>query len=208
MEELPIRIIYTINRILSNPRVLLLVCNRMGGLEIVHPDQLREFFYSLMEMDMHTREMYYFEEYDEVIFDFYEESDTIKIMFTTGSFMEAKVVLEDPESSEKTWVKSEEDLVTSMEISGTLMSQIREVLPEEMKHDFILTSLPSPKNNYLMDDKGNYFEGDFNLISDPSKEYHFTASLDISTNQWETNYEPKEGTERKEFGEGDQQVSS
>merc|ERR1711975_165506 len=132
-------------------------------------------------MDMHTREMYYFEENDEVIFDFYEESDTIKIMFTTGTFME---------------------------ISGTLMSQIREVLPEEMKHDFILTSLPSPKNNYLMDDKGNYFEGDFNLISDPSKEYHFTASLDISTNQWETNYEPKEGTERKEFGEGDQQVSS
>merc|ERR1712178_634114 len=110
-------------------------------------------------MDMHTREMYYFEEYDEVIFDFYEESDTIKIMFTTGTWVEAKVVLEDPESSEKTWVKSEEDLVTSMEISGTLMSQIREVLPEEMKHDFILTSLPSPKNNYLMDDKGNYFEG-------------------------------------------------
>ena len=84
MEELPIRIIYPINRILSNPRVLLLVCNRMGGLEIVHPDQLREFFYSLMEMDMHTREMYYFEEYDEVIFDFYEESDTC-LLYTSDA---------------------------------------------------------------------------------------------------------------------------
>jgi len=172
------QIIYSIDRLLANPRIFYAIANQFDG-----PDgiTIRTAFFDLLEHDLEDYEVPEDCVFgaDEVCFRCDDESEgKFEIIFSNGMMS----VLEPIEGEIRAMISSDGDLAATSAIYQRLVQAIEESDPA-LSGDIALCSPPTPGNKYLRSEDGNHFTGSFHLLSNPESQFAFKIEVvDVQTN--------------------------
>ena len=148
------KLTYPLTRILADPVILNVITDNIG----VDFWFIAESVYELVETFLKEGYIVTEETLVQLIF----EDEKLKIFFV-GLIAEGY-----PEESPEPLV-SDEDVQRSLNISAVLMREISKELPENWKDDFALVDMPYLRNNYLLDEEGEFFFGKIHRMSNPSE---------------------------------------
>lgn len=163
-------IVYPIPRLLANPRIFYAVANYLKGADA---ETLMEVFYSMLEFGFDGEEDPSDYEFDaeEVKFESTDEGAIFTIQFDNGLMTTMSAV----NNEIKAQITSEKELGRVSEIYREIVSAIEETDPD-LEGDIALCSPPTPSNTFLLSPDGNHFVGDFHLLSDPDRQFHFRVT--------------------------------
>lgn len=169
------QVIYPTIRLLANPKIFIAIANYLEG-----PDweTIAGAFYDLIEGE--------FLEDDELEPEFLisecafrekpDEMDVFQVVLPSGNAIELRPGDGDGDDKKYSAITSEDELGIVSAIYGRLIRAIETECPE-LKGDIVLCDPPTPSNGYLRDENGDAFRGEFHLLSDPEKMYHFTVDV-------------------------------
>jgi len=166
------QIIYSIDRLLANPRIFYAIANHFDGPD---GDTLRTAFFDLLEHELEE-----FEDAHECVFEAVEvcfrcddESEgKFEIIFSTGMMS----ILEPVNGEVRAMISSDGDLAATSAIYQRLVQAIEESDPS-LSGDIALCSPPTPGNSYLRSEDGDHFTGSFHLLSNPDKQFSFKVEV-------------------------------
>lgn len=177
-------IIYPVDRLLSNPRILFAIANALGG-----PDgeTLKSAFYDLIEYDFNE-----YEDPEEIEFAATEisfsidEEGTLQLTLDTG----LASILKPVEGELKAQITNDHEMAATSAIYERIVMALVEANPS-FKNDIALCSPPTPGNSYLRSPDGERFEGSFHLLSDPERRYAFNVDIiDVPNDILRATYKP------------------
>lgn len=186
------QIIYSISRLLANPRVFYAIANRFNG-----PDgeTIKTAFFDLLEYELEDYEDVEDCDFtaDEACFRVADDDDEsegpshrFEIIFSNGLMS----VLEPLHGEFKTMISNDGDFAATTAIYHRLVKAIEESDPS-LSGDIALCSPPTPGNQYLRSDDGDYFTGSFHLLSNPEKRFSFNIEVvDVKTDVLKASIKP------------------
>jgi hypothetical protein len=166
------QIIYSIDRLLANPRIFYAIANQFDGPD---GDTLRAAFFDLLEHgleDFDDANDCVFEA-EEACFRCDEESEgKLEIIFSNGLMS----VLEPVEGEIRAMISNDGELAATSAIYQRLVQAIEESDPS-LSGDIALCSPPTPGNHYLRSEDGDHFTGSFHLLSNPEARFAFKIEV-------------------------------
>lgn len=169
-----IRATWLINRLIADPRGFDILCSVLGDRGPT-PFDLQQAFYFFLESIYFNHGVKEYAEFEEISFVLEPEEGRCSLMTSSG-FASEIYALDEENSESKRFVSSKKELEVSAVISYSLMSAIRELLPEKYKYDFMLVDLPNKDNNFLIDSETKKANGKIKLVS-TEEEINFEAQL-------------------------------
>lgn len=178
-------IVYSVDRLLTNPRVFFAIANHLDG-----PDgiTLKDAFFDLLEYGFNEEENAEDCEFEatEVIFRIEDEDGTVEIVLNTG----LASILKPVEGEIQAQITNDHQMAASSAIYQRLIAALEETNPAFIG-DIALCSPPTPGNQYLRSDDGERFEGAFHLLSDPDRQYAFCIDIiDVQEDILKATYKP------------------
>ena len=163
-------IAYPVERLLAQPKLFNAIANYLGGPDA---ETIRSSFYDLIEFNFEGTEPDDCEfEAQEARFESHDEGALIVIYLDNGVACELRAT----DNGLLAQINNEGELAAASAVYRKLVSVIEESYPE-LKGDIALCSPPTPSNNFLSSDNGDFFEGTFHLKSDPEKTYSFNIKI-------------------------------
>jgi hypothetical protein len=150
---------YPIDRLLAKPSIFSYIEDRSG----VPYEYLTDAFYTLFELVL--EELDENDEEPELV-RFTADSSGFLYEFNTGQMLQM-------EKSPEGIFRSQAEIDASFEINTHLMDKLRDVVPDDWVDDFALSSIPSPKNNFLTDLDNDCFRGQIQRLSNPDEKLSF-----------------------------------
>ena len=182
------QIIYSVRRLLANPKVWFAIANYFDG---PNAEILSSAFFDLLEAEILETEDQEQAEFSAAEVCIREKPDseiegTFQVILSTGSTIE----LRPTEGELYAAVMTEDDLGAVSAIYGRLVQAIEEAKPE-LKGDIALCEPPTPGNGFLRDENGNAFRGRFHLLSDPETIFGFVVDvIDLEKDDLRARIEP------------------
>ena len=161
---------YPVSRLLAQPKVFNAISSSLGGFDA---DIIRSAFYDLLEINFNDLDQEDCEfDASEAVFEFEGEGEPFIIQLNNGISCQLRITF----GEHGTQVNSDRDLAAASVVYQKLVSAIEESYPE-LTGDVALCSPPTPGNNFLTSENGDYFEGMFHLKSDPDSKYSFNVQV-------------------------------
>ncbi len=168
------QIIYPVKRILAQPKILHAVANFFDGPDF---ELIADSFYSLLEypiLEESDPTKASFDVVSEVMFRYNPEDDRIfQIILPNGHAVELTPTEGEDYYAE---INTKLDFTTSTKIYSRLVKAIVEAMPES-DGDIALCDPPTPANHFLIDPEGDFFSGEFHLLSDPDQRFEFRVEI-------------------------------
>lgn len=193
------QISWPVQNLLANPDIIIPIATRLG---IGNWEALYKSFYLLLEHEMaevveevkngehevedeeDLRELFNWES-EEVTFIYNFEESIIQVYGDSGVVIQLEEsegghftdpVVERGERKLHSGIRNSDEFQISSTLYQGFIEQIENAVPD-LKGDIVLCDPPVPSNNYLRDEETDNFTGQFHLISDPSKKYNFSITV-------------------------------
>lgn len=163
-------VIYPVPRLLANPKVFFAIASILRGPDA---ETLKDIFYEMLEAEITDlpEEDVEFQASEVCFRESPETPGVIQIIFDTGSAAELR-----PDGGFIAGVANENDISVAASIYNRIVRAIEESQPQ-FAGDIALCEPPVPSNQFLRSDDGEYFQGEFHLLSDPETVYGFTVEI-------------------------------
>lgn len=177
-------IVYPVYRLFAQPNCFYAIAEYIG---FRSPEVLQSSFYELMELEFDKLPPEECEfSADEARFETEDDGEICTISLDNGFMCR----LEVSQSQVKSLIRNNREFLDSSAIYFRLVTAIEESNPS-LRGDIALCSPPTPGNNFLSSEGGEYFEGTFHLKSNPDQKYAFKVTVeDVEKDIMKTTIKP------------------